>query len=94
MTIFKNSMLVLSLMCIVSVGCDTKPRQPAVPPTAQNKVEFDQRLLQECPDLPKAKSARDKDIKENGRQIIAFYKECKDLKAAENQEVKKAFNLP
>lgn len=85
--------LLLSGLLLALVGCDTTPKQPSIPETANKTVNFDRRLLEDCPDLPKAKSARDKDIKENGQKIIALYKECRDLKAAENREIKKALNI-
>lgn len=83
---------VFVVMVMMLAGCGTRPVVPAVPETSTS-IDFDKRLLEECPDLPLAVDARDIGLKDNGEKVFQLYASCRASKRALNQEVKKAFNI-
>jgi hypothetical protein len=85
-------MIVLASSAAFLTGCETVPKVPTVPGDTKT-VEFDRALLKDCPDLPKAKSGADTDLKDWAASVTGLYVECATNKKKENREVKKAFNL-
>lgn len=85
--------VVMLLICLT--GCNTAPSQPEVPsiPEITKTVNFDQSLLKDCPTLPRTKSSSDEDLKSHISEVTKLYVECAKFKKAQNQEVKKAFNI-
>lgn len=73
-------------------GCATAIQVPAVPGD-KKVVDFDRSLLADCPELPKAKSGSDTDLKDWAEAVIKVHTECAVNKKKQNREVKKAFNI-
>lgn len=73
-------------------GCASTPVVPTVPGD-KKEVDFDRSLLKDCPDLPKAKSGSDTDLKDWAAAVTNLYVDCATNKKKQNREVKKAFNL-
>lgn len=72
---------------------DKKPEPPAIGGPGQT-VNFDRKLLQECPPLPELTDSSDVALLEHTKKSIQQYNTCATNKNTLNGEIKKAFNIP
>lgn len=71
---------------------DKKPDPPSIGGAGQT-VNFDRKLLQECPPLPELNDTSDIALIEHTKKSIQQYNSCATNKNTLNTEIKKAFNI-
>ncbi len=84
------SQVVLSVLtvCVLSACQHNQPI-----PGDKKTVDIDRSLLQKCPELTKAKSGSDEDLKQWSKETLDRYVECSTRQDKLGGVVKKAFNI-
>jgi hypothetical protein len=88
--------LIVLLGVLALVGCANTTKSvdvAAIAASPKTEVNFDKRLLVECPPLIRAKSSREEDVKVWADDTIKKYSACATLKAKTDQEIRKALNI-
>lgn len=83
----------LLLLSLIS-GCSALSHEAKLNAiTMSSKVKFDERLLEDCPALPKLEGAADTQIIDHSTEVSRLYAECAINKNKLNKEVRKAINV-
>lgn len=85
----------LLILCLVLLASCASAPDTRVPPLVESKktVEFDERLLQDCPPLPKLEDATDEKIIAVAKSWLDIYSACRTNKNKLNTLTREAFNL-
>lgn len=87
--------LLLLPLALVLVACQHKPTVPDTPaiPESTTTLNFDRRLLEDCPSINELQGNRDVQNIDFTSQLLSAYTKCAVDKNLLNREVKKAFNI-
>ena len=87
--------LLLLPIALALVACQHKPTVPDTPaiPESTTTLNFDRRLLEDCPIINELQGNRDVQNIDFTSQLLNAYTKCAVDKNLLNREVKKAFNI-